>query len=108
MKPNLNRNSKKHSLTTLNNFTHQQRWFVLTLDVSHLSNLFDFSASNENAETSLNGASLEELQFPSIPSSTAMPSSGGADNTTGHRDDIAPLLAKFFNQRQNLFMEGKD
>ena len=79
----------------------------MTLDVGLLSNfhLFNFSGSNENAETFLNGASLEE----EMSSSTATPSSGGADHTAGHqpRDDIAPLLALYFKQTHTFSIEGK-
>ena len=95
-------------------------WRAMTLDVGLLYNfhLFNFSGSNENAETFLNGASLEELQVPSMSSSTAAtatPSSGGADHNAGHqprihlsRDDIAPLLALYFKQTHNFSIEGKD
>ena len=89
----------------------------MSLDVGLLYNfhLFNFSGSNENAETFLNGASLEELQVPSMSSSTATPSSGGADHNAGHqprihlsRDDIAPLLALYFKQTHNFSIEGKN
>ena len=95
-------------------------WRAMTLDVGLLCNfhLFNFSGSNENAETFLNGASLEELQVPLMSSSTATtatPSSGGADHNAGHqprihlsRDDIAPLLALYFKQTHNFSIEGKD
>ena len=85
----------------------------MTLDVGLLSNfhLFNFSGSNENAETFLNGASLEE----EMSSSTATPSSGEADHTAGHqprihlsRDDIAPLLALYFKQTPNSSIEGNN
>jgi len=80
------------------------------------SNTKSSLCSNENAETFLKGASLEELQVPAMSSSTAAtatPSSGGADHNAGHqprihlsRDDIAPLLALYFKQTHNFSIEG--